>query len=69
MSFVFVFFYFAYEICHHLRSIKTLSKSVGALCSVSGRAHRSPTDGFLLLQHFNYFMLSSPHRCFISEFV
>ena len=27
------------------------------------------TAGFLLLQHFSYFLLSSPHRCFISVFV
>ena len=30
------------------------------------RAKRSPTVGFLLLQHFCYFLLSSPNRCFIS---
>ena len=28
-----------------------------------------PTVGFLLLQHFSYFLPSSPHRCFISGFV
>ena len=47
--------------------LKFLSKSVGAWCS--GRAHRCPTAGFLLLQHFSYFLLSSPHCCFISVFV
>ena len=35
-------------------------KSVGAWCSGSGRAHRCPTVGFLLLQHFSYLLLSSP---------
>ena len=43
--------------------------SVCAWYSGSGRAHRSPSVGFLLLQHFSYFLLSSPHRCFISVFV
>ena len=31
--------------------------------------HRSPTVGFLLLQHFRYVLLSSSRRCFISVFV
>ena len=31
-------------------------------CSGYIRAHRSPTVGFLLLQHFSYFLLSSRHR-------
>ena len=35
-------------------------------CSIFGRAHRSLTVGFLLLQHFSCFVLSSSHRCFIS---
>ena len=37
-------------------ALRLLSKSVGALCSGSGRAHRSPTVGFVLLQHFSYFL-------------
>ena len=48
---------------------RLLSKSVDARCSGSGRAHRSPTVGFLLFQHFSYFLLSSTYRCFISAFV
>ena len=46
-----------------------LSNSVGAWCFVSVRTHRIPTVGFLLLQHFSYFLLSSPRRCFILLFV
>ena len=30
---------------------------------IFGRAHRSLTVGFLLLQHFNCFVLSSLHLC------
>ena len=48
---------------------RLLSKSVGAWCSGSAQAHRSPIFGFLLLQHFSYFLLSSPHRCFIFVFL
>ena len=39
---------------------------VGTWCSIFGRAHRSLTVGFLLLQHFSCFVLSSPCRCCIS---
>ena len=45
------------------------SRFVGARSSGSGRAHRSLAAGFLLLQHFSYFLLSSPHYCFISVLV
>ena len=31
--------------------------------------YRSPTVSFRSLQHFSYFLLSSPYRCFISVFV
>ena len=49
--------------------LKDLSKSVGAWCSGSGRDNQSPTVGFLLPQHFSYFLLSCPRRRFISVFV
>ena len=39
---------------------------VGTWCSIFGRAHRSLTVDFLLLQHFSCFVLSSPCRCCIS---
>ena len=35
---------------------RLLSKSVGALCSGTGRARWGPTVGFPLLQHFSYFL-------------
>ena len=46
-----------------------LNNWVGAWCSGSGRVHRSPDVGFLLLPHFSYFLLSTPYRCFISVLV
>ena len=51
------------------RTSDSITAPAKTRCFGSGRAHRSPAVGFLFLHHFSYFLLSSPHRCFISVFV
>ena len=45
---------------------QSLSIVIFFLVFMLGGAHRSLTVGFLLLQHFSCFVLSSSQRCFIS---